>query len=111
MGLVDAFDPAVLKLIQLVCSAATNKRIRVSVCVGLASDLIAVPVLLGLGVRTLSASVVNVPAVKALVRDLDLSECHKLASQVLDLQSAKEAREFVTSHCQAARDWRQGWLA
>ena len=44
---------------------------RVAVCGGLASDLTAAPILIGLGVTELSASVAIVPELKALIRTLD----------------------------------------
>ena len=78
-GLSDALDPGVLRLIDHVCRAARG-RVEVAVCGEAASDELAVPVLVGLGVRELSVSPSAVPRVKAAVRDLDVGRCTSLAA-------------------------------
>ena len=60
----DALDPAVLALVHRVCTAASG-RVDVAVCGEAASDELAIPILLGLGVRELSVSPSAVPRVKA----------------------------------------------
>ena len=47
----------------------------------LASEALAVPVLLGLGVDELSVSVPLIPTIKATVRELDLAEARSFARQ------------------------------
>jgi multiphosphoryl transfer protein len=86
----------VLALIQHVCSAAAG-RVPVAVCGEAAADHLAVPVLLGLGVRELSVSPYFVPAVKARVRGLDLAHCTSLAGAALDLDDAAAVRQLVSS--------------
>jgi phosphocarrier protein FPr len=95
-ALSDALDPGVLQLIDHVCQAARG-RADVAVCGEVASDVIAVPLLLGLGVRELSVGPHAVPRVKARVRELDLEQCTVVAKQSLALESGAEVREFVTS--------------
>ncbi len=53
---VDALHPSVLKLIEMTAQAGLRHGKWVGVCGGLASDLNAVSILLGLGVRELSVS-------------------------------------------------------
>jgi len=60
----DALDPAVLALVHRVCTAASG-RVDVAVCGEAASDELAIPILLGLGVREFSVSPSAVPRVKA----------------------------------------------
>jgi phosphocarrier protein FPr/phosphocarrier protein len=91
---IDALHPAVLRMIAQTCSGAAQHDRWVGVCGGLASDLVAVPVLLGLGVTELSATASVVPEVKALVRTLDLPACRALAAQALALTSAQEVRDL-----------------
>ncbi len=95
-GLSDALDPGVLQLIDRVCQAALD-RVDVAVCGEVASDEIAVPLLLGLGVRELSVGPHAVPAVKARVRELDLGQCELVAKQTLRLESAEEVRHYVAT--------------
>jgi phosphocarrier protein FPr/phosphocarrier protein len=91
---IDALHPAVLRMIAQTCAGAARHDRWVGVCGGLASDLVAVPVLLGLGVTELSATASVVPEVKARVRALDLPACRALAAQALALTSAEAVRDL-----------------
>jgi phosphoenolpyruvate-protein kinase (PTS system EI component) len=94
-GRLDGLHPAVLRLIAMTVDGATRQGKWVGVCGALASDLEAVPVLIGLGVRELSVSPGMVPQVKARVRTLDLDGCRREARLILELASAAEVRERV----------------
>jgi phosphocarrier protein FPr/phosphocarrier protein len=89
---IDALHPAVLRMIAQTCAGAALHGRWVGVCGGLASDLAAVPVLLGLGVTELSATAASVPEVKALVRTLTLPACQALAREALDQVSPQAVR-------------------
>ena len=88
----DGLHPAVLKMIALTCEGAAKHGKWVGVCGGMASDPMAVPVLIGLGVTELSVSVPAIPAIKALVRRLSLAECRALAQEVSQMGTAAEVR-------------------
>jgi len=93
---VDALHPAVLRLIERTVAGAHARGRWVGVCGAAAGDLHAVPVLVGLGVDELSASVPLVPAVKARVRGLSLEECRATARLALDAADGAEVRSLVT---------------
>jgi phosphocarrier protein FPr len=99
--LADPLDPAVLRLVAEVGRRSAGRAV-VSVCGEAASDLLAVPVLLGLGVTELSVSPAAVPAVKAAVRELDLRSCADLAERCLGAAGAAEVRRLVG----APEEWR-----
>jgi phosphoenolpyruvate-protein kinase (PTS system EI component) len=67
----------------------------VSVCGEAASDELAVPVLVGLGVRELSVSPYAVPRVKASIRELDVERCTAMAHQALTLAGPDDVRKLV----------------
>jgi phosphocarrier protein FPr/phosphocarrier protein len=90
---IDALHPAVLRLIAQTCAGAARHGRWVGVCGGLASDLAAAPVLIGLGVSELSATAASLAEVKALVRTLQVPACQALARQVLDLASPQAVRQ------------------
>ena len=92
---VDALHPAVLRLIERTVAGARKHERWVGVCGALAGDLQAVPVLVGLGVDELSVSVPIIPAVKARVRSLKISECRETARQALDAGDGSEVRALV----------------
>ena len=102
-GLSDALDPGVLRLIDHVCRAALG-RVEVAVCGEAASDELAVPVLVGLGVRELSVSPSAVPRVKAAVRDLDVGMCADLAREAMTMADADDVRKLVLARLSEAGD-------
>jgi phosphocarrier protein FPr len=95
VGLADGLHPSVLRLIQIVVEAAGRHDRWVGVCGELASDLTAVPVLVGLGITELSANAPAIPAVKQAVRDVDRDAARTLAHEALRLSSATEVRTLV----------------
>jgi phosphocarrier protein FPr len=93
-ALSDALDPGVLHLIDHVCRAAQG-RVEVAVCGEAASDELAIPVLVGLGVRELSVTPYAVPRVKAAVRELEVERCRAVARQALSLAGSDDVRKLV----------------
>lgn len=91
----DAMNPAVLRLIAQTVDGAHAHGKWVGVCGGIAGDLQAVPILVGLGVDELSVSVPSVPAIKAEVRSRTLDECKALAQQALVQDTAADVRALV----------------
>lgn len=63
-----------------------------SVCGALASDPLATPVLVGLGVAELSGQPGLVPEIKARVRTLEQQGCRQRAEALLALDSAAAVR-------------------
>jgi multiphosphoryl transfer protein len=93
-GLADGLDPGVLRLIEALCNDAGS--VPVSVCGELAADPVAVPVLLGLGVRGLSVVPPAVALVKQQVREIDLGKAAHMSTQALACGSAAEVRALVS---------------
>jgi phosphoenolpyruvate-protein kinase (PTS system EI component) len=91
----DSFHPSVLRLIAMTVKAAHAHGKWVGVCGAMASERLAVPLLLGLGVDELSVSVPLVPAIKSAVRELNLADCRIIAEQVSNLESAGDVREAL----------------
>ena len=94
-AMLDSFHPAVLRLIRLASEGAAARDRWLGVCGGLASDPLAVPLLLGLGVTELSAAPAAVPSIKATVRRLRLDDCRKAAERALAASSAQEVRTIA----------------
>jgi phosphoenolpyruvate-protein kinase (PTS system EI component) len=100
----DALHPAVLKLMAAAAGAGVAAGKMVAVCGGIAADLMAVPILLGLGVRELSVVPSAVPVVKRQVRALRVSDCRELALHCLRLGSAAETRAWVAQFLGSSGD-------
>jgi phosphocarrier protein FPr len=94
---VDALHPGVLGLIKLACDGAAPKGRMVAVCGGAASDPLAAPILVGLGVTELSAAPAAIPAIKAALAAITLVECKALAEKALAAAGADEVRAIVAA--------------
>ncbi len=94
-GGIDALHPAVLRLIAQSCKGGAQHERQVGVCGGLASDPLGIPLLIGLGVTELSVTAAFVPKAKAMVRQLNIPACAKLAEQAMRLSSAADIRLLV----------------
>ncbi len=88
-GQSDPLHPAVLTLIDGVVQVGRRFEKPVSICGGIAGDLQALPLLIGLDVRELSVPVPAVAQIKAAVRGLDSADCRDLARQALRAESAQ----------------------
>lgn len=95
---VDALHPALLRLIAMTCEGAAVHKRWVGVCGALASDPLATPVLIGLGVTELSVSPVQIGEIKDRVRQLHEAECQCLARDLLKLNSAAAVRHACHQH-------------
>lgn len=100
----NGLHPSVLKMIALTCEGARAHGKWVGVCGGLASDLLAVPVLIGLGVTELSASIPAIPLIKVLIKRLTLNECKALASEVTQMGTATEVHERLTTFAKTKQE-------
>jgi len=93
--LYDALDPAVLKLIKMTVDAAHDVNIWAGVCGEMASDPIAIPILIGLGVDELSMAPVFLPEIKMIIRLLSFEESKEIAKNALLFKSPDKVREYI----------------
>lgn len=91
-GEIDALHPAVLRLIAQAAEGGRKHALWTGVCGGLAGDLTALPILIGLGVSELSMPSAAIPEAKALIRTLSPAPCAELARKALDQASAEAVR-------------------
>jgi multiphosphoryl transfer protein len=94
-AMADGLHPSVLQLIKMTCDAAQKHGKMVGVCGGIASDIQAIPLLIGLGVHELSVSVPSIPQVKSIIRKLHFKECEQLALECLKLPDAQSVRNLT----------------
>jgi phosphocarrier protein FPr len=87
-SLVQALQPAVLRLIKQTVDAAHEAGIWVGICGELAGDAKVAPLLVGLGLDELSMSAPSIPAVKTSIRRVALEEARSIAAEALAMDSA-----------------------
>jgi phosphoenolpyruvate-protein phosphotransferase len=92
---LDALHPAVLRLIASTAQAARAHGRHTAVCGGLASEPLAAPLLIGLGVNELSAVPAVIPQLKARIGSVTLAQCRELAQQALEADTATAVRELL----------------
>jgi len=93
--LYDPLHPAVLRLVQFATEAALRMRMQVSVCGEMAGNPRLVPLLLGLGLRSLSMNASAIPRVKQAIRALDIDDCARFARRVMEQSDPARIRELV----------------
>jgi phosphotransferase system enzyme I (PtsI) len=93
--LYDPLHPAVLRLMQFATEAALRLRMPVSVCGETASNPRLVPLLLGLGIRSLSMNASAIPRVKQAIRLLDIADCARFARRVMEQSDPARIHELV----------------
>jgi phosphotransferase system enzyme I (PtsI) len=88
--LYEPAHPAVLRTLKRIVDDAHRLKREVSVCGEMAGDPVYAPLLLGLGVDSLSMAPPSIPAVKFLIRAMKMADAKKLAADVLTLDSPKD---------------------
>lgn len=88
-------DPAVLRLIKTVVDAANRQGIEVSVCGEMGGEPDYTMLLVGLGLRSLSAGSIHVPEVKQLIRLIRVDEAMTVARTALQLETAREVNNYL----------------
>ncbi|SIQ79485.1 Phosphocarrier protein HPr /phosphoenolpyruvate--protein phosphotransferase /dihydroxyacetone kinase DhaM subunit [Alkalispirochaeta americana] len=82
-ALGDGLHPAVLAAISQTVQGANGPGVPVSVCGELGSDAQAVPILVGLGIQSVSVNAASVAPVKRQLRGLCRDRCRELAQEAL----------------------------
>ncbi|MEX2445348.1 MAG: phosphoenolpyruvate--protein phosphotransferase [Alkalispirochaeta sp.] len=90
--LSDGMHPAVLEAIRRTVEGARTQGIPVSVCGELGSDVAAIPILIGLGVESLSVNPAAVARTKERISRLQEDLCSDLATAALTCVTADEVR-------------------
>jgi phosphocarrier protein FPr len=93
--LADALQPAVLRMIQQTVRAGHDAGIWVGMCGELAGNATATPLLVGLGLDELSMNAPAIPAVKEIIRNLDMSHARQIADGALQKESAAAVKAYL----------------
>jgi phosphotransferase system enzyme I (PtsI) len=88
--LYEPTHPAVLRTIRHIVTEAARFHLPVGVCGEMAGDPVFAPLLLGLGVDSLSMTPAWLPTVKYIVRAMTMADARQLAAEAMTLGSPKE---------------------
>lgn len=88
--LYDSFHPAFIQLLNTTLDGARKSNIPTKICGQMASNLVAIPLLVGLGFKEFSIELSSQYEVKELISKLNHQSCGKLADRILQLDSRDE---------------------
>jgi phosphoenolpyruvate-protein phosphotransferase (PTS system enzyme I) len=94
-GMYNPANPAVVRLIQETVRAAGVRKIPVSCCGESAGELEQTMLLIGLGLRSLSASAPALAALKRLIRSVTIEQCEAVARKTAELDSDAAIASFL----------------
>jgi len=94
-NLYTAAHPAVIRLIKEVVRAARRHGLDVSCCGEAAGDPEFTMLLIGLGLRTLSATPSRIPYLKRIIRSVDVGQCERLARTVGSFDSERQVSALL----------------
>jgi phosphoenolpyruvate-protein phosphotransferase (PTS system enzyme I) len=94
-SLYNPADPAVLKLLEMVITAATRNSIEVCVCGEMSGDPIYTILLLGMGLRQFSVTPHNIPEIKKIVRSIRLEDAAQVSQEALRLETARDVNNYL----------------
>ncbi len=95
VDLYQEFHPAILRTLSYILEDTKDSGIKVSICGEMAADSLAVPVLVGLGLKSLSVSPVAAPSIKRTIRSFTYSRAKELADECLKCSSEEEVIEKI----------------
>ena len=88
--LYEPTHPAIIRTLRQIVEEAHRNNIQVGVCGEMAGDPVYAPLLLGLGIDSLSMSAAWLPPVRYLIRSMTMADARALAAEALSLGSPKE---------------------
>lgn len=107
--LYDSYNPAVLRLIEMVTESGQKYGIPVSICGEIGGDPLATVLLLGMGVARLSMSPGLIPEVKEVIRSTSLSCAKDVAAHCRGFKTGAEVRHYLegvlAQELPSAGDW------
>jgi phosphotransferase system enzyme I (PtsI) len=90
IDLYQPTHPAVIRLTAQVVAAARKHGREVAICGETASDVMLLPLLLGLGVDQLSMGALYIPRVKKALQSLSFRDCEQLAQELAGQAATEE---------------------
>ena len=95
MAFYQPFHPLILRMLKQVVDGAHYFDKPVSVCGEIASDPRWTPLLLGLGIRSLSMAPLLIPPIKKEILSLRLDQCLELAEKTLATNYITDVEQYV----------------
>jgi len=93
--LYQEFSPVVVRTLKHIVDEAKKEKKPVSLCGEMAADTLAMPLLVGLGIESLSMSPSTVPYAKRIIRSCDYKKMKRLANKCNSSITEEEVKEEI----------------
>lgn len=93
--LYNTADPAVLRLLKHVATHGKSAEVEVNVCGEMSGEPMFIPLLVGMGIRHLSATPRKIPELKRVIRALTVPEAEHVANEALRLETARDVTTYL----------------
>jgi phosphotransferase system enzyme I (PtsI) len=94
--LYNTLHPAVLRLIKHVVDTGKKKKVKTFMCGEMASEIINLPILLGLGIDAFSMAPQSIPAVKNMIRNISVKDAKAFLKEALKQTTALNTIQLIT---------------
>ncbi|MCX6825926.1 MAG: phosphoenolpyruvate--protein phosphotransferase, partial [candidate division Zixibacteria bacterium] len=97
-GIFNPLHPAVLSLIRMTIESARKNKIPVAVCGEMSGDIMAIPLLIGMGINQLSMNPSKLPGACQLISKIKYGDTIELAAEILQMKTLKEIEEKLLEY-------------
>ncbi|HBO42709.1 MAG TPA: phosphoenolpyruvate--protein phosphotransferase [Planctomycetaceae bacterium] len=95
VGLYNASDPAVLRLIDMALEMGAKKSVPVNLCGQMSGNPVYTMLLLGMGLRQFSVTPAAIPEIKKICRSVSIEDCLKVAQRARTMENARDIRSYL----------------
>ncbi|NLE36799.1 MAG: phosphoenolpyruvate--protein phosphotransferase, partial [Pirellulaceae bacterium] len=95
VGLYNASDPAVLRLIDMALEIGGKKSVPVNLCGQMSGNPVYTMLLLGMGLRQFSVTPAAIPEIKKICRSVSIEDCRKVAQRSRTMENARDIRSYL----------------
>lgn len=97
-SLYKEFHPAVIRTLFKIINSGKMGDAKVSMCGEMAADILATPLLVGMGLDSLSVSASTIPHIKKIIRSINYKEAKLLAEECLKYKTEKEVSHRLVEY-------------
>lgn len=90
------YHPAIIRTIKFIIEESKRAGVEVSICGEMAAEIQAIPILIGLGLDSVSVSGSVIPMIKKIVRKISQKNCKKLVDQIIPLKTEEETKAKIS---------------
>jgi phosphotransferase system enzyme I (PtsI) len=94
-SLYTGADPAVIRLIAMALDVANQHNVPIGMCGQMSGNPQYTMLLIGLGLRSFSATPAAIPEVKRVCRSITIEQCEQVARRVRSLDNARDIRIYL----------------